>query len=139
MLEVFATLASLFLVVQGVGRAFNAPNRALASLNGVMDARTEQAYQRAALLLSQAQAQLVGAPDTTEARKLNFQLQRAYDLAMARNPGAFEMMHNIFRNVQQGWGPLCPNCGQEYGERRTYFQHCLFHRKPIQIGDQVIW
>ncbi len=139
MLEVFATLASLWLVAKGVGWAFNAPTRALGSLGKLAGAHLDESYQKAALLLSQAQVQLAGAPETPETRKLNFQLQRAYDLALNRNPGAFEMMGNIFQSVQQSWGPLCPNCGQNYGERRTYCQHCRFHRKPIQIGDRVIW
>jgi len=139
MLELFATLGSLWLVAKGVGWAFNAPTRAMGSLSKVATVRLEESYQKAALLLSQAQSQLVNAPETPQNRVLNFQLQRAYDLAMAHNPGAFEMMGAIFRTARQGWGPLCPKCGKTYGERRTYCQHCRFHREPIQIGDQIIW
>ena len=66
MLEVFATLASLWLVAKSVGWAFNAPNRALGSLGNLAGARLDEAYQKAALLLSQAQVQLMNAPETPE-------------------------------------------------------------------------
>src|SRR5437870_1044697 len=130
MLEIFATLASLWLVAKSVGWAVNAPNRALGSVNNLAGARLEQAYQKAALLLSKAQVELADAPDTAQTRKLNFELQRAYDLAKSRNPGAFEMMGNIFRNAQQLKAGACPNCGKEYGKGRPYCQYCGFHRQP---------
>jgi hypothetical protein len=139
MLQVFATLASLWLVVRGAGWALNAPKRALDSINNLVDARADATYKKAALLLSQAQVQLADAPENAEKQKLNFKLQRAYELALDRNPGTFEMMQQIFQSVQQGWGPLCPNCGQKYGERRLYCQHCRFHRTPIQVGDRIMW
>jgi hypothetical protein len=149
MLEVFATLGSLWLVAKGVGWAANAPTRAMNSLTGLAQQRLNVAYQRAALLVSQAQVQLAGAPDTPEVRQLRFQLQRTYELAVNRNPGAFVMINEMQKaygsgqrltaapatqktavpQVSKASVPkmICPQCGKDYGKGRPFCQYCGFH------------
>jgi len=134
------------LVAKGIGWAANTPIRAMNSVNALAQQRLTKAYEDVALLVSRAQVQLAGAPDTPEVRRLSFQLQRTYELAMNRNPGAFTMI----QEMQKACGTLpqpntiaipkaltgkaskrevllCPHCGKNYGKGRPFCQYCGFH------------
>jgi hypothetical protein len=82
--------------------------------------KTKQLYKEAAASISSAQLKLAEFPDTPERSAVNFQLQRAYDLATNSNPAYAE----ILTRLRERAAAPCPNCGQPYGAGRPGCKHC---------------
>jgi hypothetical protein len=117
-IELFASLGSIWLTGKGIGWAANAPIRAMNSAEQLVSSR---AYRLTILAFTQAQNHLIGVPNTLEIQRLKMLLQTGYELAASHNPAAFD----VLRRVQREGQALCPRCGRHYGSGR-FCQHCGF-------------